>query len=148
MITNWIISWHNKTLWNKHQWNLNQIQKSPENSRNLVNIFLRVVQNNYLNKCWFIIHKEYIYMHFQELQLLLKIFILKLTMTFPWQNELNNYGPMTSYGDIDLVSICSGAGLLPNGTTPLHVQMLTYHQGDLWHSHENIFPGNTPNINR
>ena len=37
--------------------------------------------------------------------------------------------PSDAVGDMDLVNIGSGNGLLPDGTKPLPEPMLTYHQG-------------------
>ena len=42
--------------------------------------------------------------------------------------DLTHCGLVTTYGDIDLVNIGSGNGLMPDGTKPLPEQMLTYHQ--------------------
>ena len=40
-------------------------------------------------------------------------------------------GLVTPYGDRVLVNICSGNGLLPDGTKPLPEPMLTYHHWNL-----------------
>ena len=37
-------------------------------------------------------------------------------------------GPVMPYGDIDLVNIALGTGLLPDGTKPLPEPILTYHE--------------------
>ena len=42
--------------------------------------------------------------------------------------KLTHWGLVTPYGDIDLVNIGSGNGLLPDGTKPLPESMLTYHK--------------------